>query len=164
MPEIDEARLQSLPKVELHVHMEGSITSQTALALAARHGTDPDSLGLIDGRYPRFNSLTEFIDVYLAVSANIRTPDDMRLVATEFVRQQAAQTIIHSEVMFTPLTHVRNGWQPADMWAAINAGLAEAGPETHITMTIDCRRDYGVAESEALCALARTADAPITGL
>lgn len=164
MPEIDEVRLQSVPKVELHVHLEGSITPEMALALAARHGTDPASLGLLDGRYPRFNSLGDFIDVYLAVSANIRTPDDMRLVASAFAKQQTAQNIVHTEAMITPLTHVRNGWRPADLWAALTDGFRDAGPGIEITITADCRRDFGVSEAEALCALVREARAPVTGL
>ena len=164
MSEIDEGRLQALPKVELHVHLEGTITPETALLLAARHGAEPETLGLVDGRYPRFNSLSDFIVIYLAVSSNIQTPDDMRLVAAAFARQQTEQNIIHTEAMFTPLTHVRNGWDPVEMWAAITDGFRDAGPGIEITITADCRRDFGVSEAEALCGLVRAADAPITGL
>ena len=48
-----EHDLATVPKVELHVHLNGSITEATASTLAERHGADPTTeLGLVDGRYP----------------------------------------------------------------------------------------------------------------
>lgn len=40
--------LHSLPKVELHVHLEGTLAAARALELARRHGADPRALGLVD--------------------------------------------------------------------------------------------------------------------
>ena len=48
-----EQDIRSVPKVELHIHLNGSITEATASELARRHGADPTTaLGLVDGRYP----------------------------------------------------------------------------------------------------------------
>ncbi len=119
--------LRSLPKVELHVHLEGCITPATAPALARRHRLDAARLGLVRGRYPdRFEDLAHFIRVYLAVSRLIRSPDDLLLVAASFARQQADQGVLYTEATFTAMTHVRNGMEPAAMWATVRDGLAEA--------------------------------------
>jgi hypothetical protein len=45
--------ITTVPKVELHVHLNGSITEANASTLARRHGADPaTALRLTDGRYP----------------------------------------------------------------------------------------------------------------
>lgn len=95
-----------MPKVELHVHLEGSIQPATLLELARRNGiTLPadDEAGL--QRWYRFTDFKHFIEIYLAISACICTPADIELIATDFLRHQAAQNIRYSEVTFTPYTH-----------------------------------------------------------
>ncbi len=157
--------LPSLPKVELHVHIEGSITPATALALARRHRIDTDQLGLVEGRYPDpFEDLAHFIRVYLAVSRLIRTPDDLALVTASFARQQAEQGVLYTEATFTAMTHVRNGMEPAAMWAAVRDGLAEAAGESDIRLIIDAQRDLGPADAAACVRLVEDANAPIVGL
>ena len=59
-----ERDITTIPKIELHVHLNGSITEATASVLARRHGADPDSaLRLNDGRYPgRYPNFEGFLD------------------------------------------------------------------------------------------------------
>ena len=46
-----ECDIVTIPKVELHVHLNGAITEATAATLARRHGADPDrEMILVDGR------------------------------------------------------------------------------------------------------------------
>jgi len=110
----DQFDFESHPKIELHVHLEGSVAAETAVKLAASHGYDPEAvLPLIEGRYPkRFTDFQEFIDIYLAVSAQIRDPVDLRLIAEVFAHAQAKQNIIYTETTFTAITHVGNGMDP----------------------------------------------------
>lgn len=78
----------SIPKVELHVHLNGSIAEATASELARRHGADPrEALRLVDGRYPgRYPNFEGFLDTYLAANQFVRTPDDLEFVAAEFAQ------------------------------------------------------------------------------
>ncbi len=132
--------LRSLPKVELHVHVEGSITAATALSLARRHGADPRELGLVEGRYPdRFDDLAHFIHVYLAVSRLIRTPDDLAMIFAAFARQQVTQGVLYTEATFTAMAHVRNGMEPVALWAAVRDGLAEIGDGSEIRLIVDAQ-------------------------
>ncbi|MGH2753247.1 MAG: adenosine deaminase [Actinomycetota bacterium] len=158
--------LVSLPKVELHVHLEGTITAATATDLARRHGEDPASvLPLVDGRYPeRFGSFLEFVELYLAVSRLVRTPDDLYTVAASFARDQAAQNIIYTEATFTALTHVSNGMDPVAMWDAVTSGFGEAGSDVEVHLIVDSVRDMGVDHAEATVRLVGSAAAPIVGL
>lgn len=158
--------LRSLPKVELHIHLEGSISSETAIALARRHGLDPEAaLPLHDGRYPpAFDDFLQFVRLYLSVSRQIRTPQELATVAAAFARRQADQGVRYTEVTFTALTHVRNGMEPRAMWAALRSGLSEAGPHCEIRVLVDAVRNLGREHAERTVALVEEADAPIVGL
>jgi adenosine deaminase len=161
-----EHDLLTVPKVELHVHLNGSITEATASELARRHGADPaTALELVDGRYvggwPDFSG---FLNSYLLANGFVRTPEDLELVAAAFAQGQAAQNVIYSEAIFTALIQVRSGLEPEPMWAAIRRGFATVGPTTRIALVVDAMRDYGKAEADATIALVEAADAPIVGL
>lgn len=146
-----ELDITTAPKVELHVHLNGTITEGTASELARRHGADPEeALRLVDGRYPgRYPDFEGFLETYLAANQFVRTPDDLELVAAEFARAQAAQHVIYTEAMFTAMICVRNGMDPTAMWAALRRGLAAAGPSTRVALIIDAIRDLGRAGASA---------------
>lgn len=161
-----ERDITSVPKVELHVHLNGSITEATASELARRHGADPaQALKLIDGRYPgHYPNFGGFLNAYLLANSFVRTPEDLEFVAAEFARGQAAQNIVYSEAIFTAMIYIRNGMEPAAMWAALRSGLAAGGPGTRIGLVVDAIRDFGRAEADATIQLVEEADAPIVGL
>jgi adenosine deaminase len=161
-----ERDIATVPKVELHVHLNGAITEATAATLARRHGANPDeTLILVDGRYPgTYPEFRAFLDVYMAANNFVRTADDLEFVAAEFARGQAAQNIVYSEALFTAMIYVRNGMDPASMWAALRRGLAAAGPGTRIGLVVDTIRDFGRAEAGATLSLVEGAHAPIVGL
>jgi adenosine deaminase len=146
--------------------VNGSITESTASTLARRHGADPsEALDLVDGRYPgRYADFQGFLDAYMAANDFVRTPEDLELVAAEFVRGQAAQNVVYSEAIFTAMIQVRNGMDPAAMWAALTRGLSAAGPGTRVGIVVDTIRDLGPAEAEATLRVVEGADAPIVGL
>jgi adenosine deaminase len=156
-----------VPKVELHIHLNGSITEATAAELARRHGADPGSALILaaDGRYPgTYPDFQGFLDTYLAANQFVRTADDLELVAAAFARSQAAQNIVYSEAIFTAMIFVRNGLDPAAMGAALRRGFAAAGPGTRITLSVDTMRDFGAAEAESTVAFVEATDAPVVGL
>lgn len=163
---IDDADLLALPKVELHVHLEGTIRPETAIALARQHGEDPGRvLPLVDGGYPtRYETFDQFVELYLAVSAQVRTPDDLALVAADFARHQAEQGVAYSEATFTATTHVANGMEPAAMWQAVRDGLAEE-PRTRVGLIVDAVRNFGSPNGDRTVALVEDAgDAPVVAL
>lgn len=167
MPELaTDADIVSIPKVELHIHLNGSITEATASALARRHGAEPaEALNLVDGRYPgHYENFGGFLDAYMLANSFVRTPEDLEFVAAEFARGQAAQNVAYSEAIFTAMIFIRNGMEPGPMWAALRRGLAAGGPKARIGLVVDAIRDLGRAEAEATIDLVEGADAPIVGL
>jgi adenosine deaminase len=101
-----EQFIRRMPKVELHVHLEGSITPDTLLTLSRRNQVElpVHSLEEIQA-WVQFKDFDHFIEVYLAICNCLRTADDFELITTEFLRSQARQNILYSEVIFTPYTH-----------------------------------------------------------
>ncbi|HEX9888141.1 MAG TPA: adenosine deaminase [Nitriliruptorales bacterium] len=163
--DVEADELRSLPKVELHVHLEGSITAETAVTLARRHGQDPaDVLPLENGGYPaRFRDFDQFVRTYLAVSRQLREPEDLRTVARAFARAQADQGVAYTEVTFTAKTHVDNGIPADEMWAAVTEGLVSVAG-TQVRLIVDAVRNLGPAHGAATVELVAEAGAPIVGL
>ena len=161
-----DSEIATVPKVELHVHLNGSIAEETASALARRHGADPaTALGLINGRYPgHYRDFKGFLATYLAANRFVRTPDDLERVAAQFALAQAAQNVAYSEAIFTAMIFVRNGMEPSAMWAALRRGLTAGGRETRVALIVDAIRDLGTDEMDATIRLVEEADAPIVGL
>jgi aminodeoxyfutalosine deaminase len=126
--------IREMPKVELHVHLEGSIRPATLLALAERNGVAlpaGDVAGLRD--FYRFTDFPHFLQVYLTISRCLRTADDFGLIAYEFGADMARQRIRYAEVTFTPHTSVTNTGLPFDaLLDGLNDGRARA------------RSDFGV--------------------
>ena len=112
-----------IPKVELHVHLEGAIQPRTLLTLARRRGVslpadDEDGLK----RFFQFRDFDHFLEVYLLCSACLRHPEDFQLMVDDFLSEQEHQNVVYTEAYLTISTHIANG---------VNAGeVAEALRET----------------------------------
>ena len=104
--------IAALPKVELHVHLEGTVSAATASELARRRGDDPSAVLELDGgAYPaRFDGFAHFLRTFLATSAQVRTPDDLAMVAAAFARSQAEQRVVWTEATFTAVPWSTEGW------------------------------------------------------
>ncbi len=120
--------IREIPKVELHVHLEGSIRPATLLTLAERNevALPADDLEGLREFY-RFTDFDHFIRVYFTISGCLRTVEDFSLVAYEFGADMARQNIRYAEVTFTPNTNVVNTGLPFDeILTGLNEGRARA--------------------------------------
>ena len=122
---------RQMPKVELHIHLEGSIRPATLLQLAEHNGFDlpaKDVAELED--FYRFRDFAHFIEVYVTITRCLQTQDDYRLIAYEFGADCARQNVRYAEVTFSIVTNVTYAGLP---WQAIveglNAGRAQARAE-----------------------------------
>jgi adenosine deaminase len=151
-------RLATLPKVELHVHLEGTIAAATAATLARGHGEEPARVLVLEGdAYPNpFHDFDHFVACFLATSAQVRTPDDLETITTAFVAAQVAQQVRWSEATFTAVTMVQRGWDPDEIWPALARGLA-SDDRTAVGFILDTPRDLGVATAAQSIDLARSA-------
>lgn len=144
--------IRAMPKVELHVHLEGATRPETLLKLAQRHGiTLPADTVQGLRQWFAFRDFPHFIEIYVQVSECIRTPDDIEMLTREFLQGQAAQNIRYSEVTCTPYTHYQQKGLPfADQLAAINRARAWAEAELGVTMGLVIDIARGVSEEAGL--------------
>ncbi len=89
-------RIASLPKAELHLHLEGSVQPATVCALTARHGvvmTEEE----VRQRYA-YRDFSEFIEAFKWVTSFLRDPQDYALIARDLAEHLLAQRVIYAEV------------------------------------------------------------------
>src|SRR4029434_767307 len=120
--------LQQLPKVELHLHLEGSIRPATVCTQARRY--EPDSVFCHAGWHPdfwSFGDLTGFVaDLRQVVRIALRSADDYYLVARECFEDLAAQEVVYAEVSFGERAPDRPHYVPLpDVLAAIEQARRE---------------------------------------
>jgi aminodeoxyfutalosine deaminase len=121
-----ERFLLRMPKVELHVHLEGAMRPAVLLELARRNQIElpaRDEAGL--KRWFRFRDFEHFVQVYLACSRALRHPEDFQLLALDFLAEQAYQNVLYTEVHFTIGTHLMNGADGAEVLAALEEAARE---------------------------------------
>ena len=137
--------IREMPKVELHVHLEGSIRPSTLLTLAQRNGVElpaQDLQGLRE--FYRFTNFDHFIQVYFTICSCLRTVQDFSLIAYEFGAEMARQHTRYAEVTFTPATSVNVSGLPFDeILAGLNEGrdLARADFGVEFRWVLDIVRD-----------------------
>lgn len=123
-------RFARMPKVELHVHVEGAQLPETIWAMAERNGVSLPVPTLAEWRrFYEFRDFAHFIDVYIAASRAMVSADDFRGMIVAFHAHQAGQNIVYTEAFLSASLFVEKiPW--ADMLAAARDGLAE-GRERH---------------------------------
>jgi adenosine deaminase len=130
--------ITKMPKVELHVHLEGSVRPETLLKLAKRHHVAlpaDDMAGL--RKWYTFRDFDHFIEIYMTISSCLRTAEDIELIAREFLTGQAEQNILYSEVTFTPFNqYLNNQLGFHEQIDAVNRARAWAEEELGVRMGI----------------------------
>ncbi len=92
-----QAFIRQLPKAELHLHLEGTITPATLVELSTRHDAQPLALADAEALY-HFTDFTGFIEAFKAVTRLLSGPDDYELAAWRMMQRLAEQGVVHAEV------------------------------------------------------------------
>lgn len=91
------AWLRHLPKAELHLHLEGTVTPETLVILSQRHDAEPLTLEAARALYT-YKDFRQFLRTFKLVCDRLLTPDDYALIAAEMMRDLQAQGVVHAEV------------------------------------------------------------------
>lgn len=120
------ALARSLPKAELHIHLEGTLEPAMMFAFAERNQVrlpypDVDSLR----RAYRFGSLQDFLDVYYQGLGVLRTEQDFYELTLAYLERAARDNVVHVELFFDPQAHTERGIPFATVMEGILKGLSE---------------------------------------
>ena len=98
----DSARLRAVPKVELHLHLEGAIPHDALFSLIQKYGGDPAVRGAADiaARF-RFRDFPHFIAMWLWKNGFLRAYDDFSLIAEAMAHELVAENVKYAEVFFS---------------------------------------------------------------
>ncbi len=89
--------LQSLPKAELHLHLEGSVEPATLVELRRRHIGPQYALEDAERLY-QYQDFAAFLLAFKAVAEQLTTPQDYELVTYRLMERLAAENVLHAEV------------------------------------------------------------------
>src|SRR5271154_1595020 len=124
IPEALGRRIDAMPKVEIHVHLEGAVDADTVYEMAQRNGIELPVSSLAEWRrFYEFTDFNHFIDVYTVASRCMRTPEDFAFMTERFLGHQARQNIRYSEV-FLSVSHQLGKMPDDELLGAISAGVA----------------------------------------
>jgi aminodeoxyfutalosine deaminase len=139
------------PKIELHVHIEGTVRPERLLAVARRNDY-PLPVQTVEelAELYRFRDFAHFIQTWILVTNALRRPDDFREILVDYAAEAASYGAVYLEAIFSPAERVRRGATWDEVYTGFCDGVDEAR-ERHgveIRLTPDITR--GFTQDEAL--------------
>ena len=134
--------IRGVPKVELHVHIEGTLEPELKLELAARNGIAlpyPDAAAM--RRAYDFDDLPSFLACYYEGMSVLQTAEDFADLARAYLRRAHDQNVRYAEIFFDPQAHTSRGVSFDTVLAGLRTALLEA------------RREYGLRAQLIMCFL-----------
>jgi len=145
--------LRSVPKVELHCHLEGTVRQATFADLARKHSvalpTDD-----VDRLYD-YDSIYEFLEIFAMVSSTLIDAEDFARVAYESLQDGARLgNLVYREMFFNPTLHTRRGVS----YATVVDGLVDGIRSAEVDLGVRCRliadiyrQDTAQAAADMVC-------------
>jgi aminodeoxyfutalosine deaminase len=131
------------PKIELHVHLEGTVRAATLLEIARRNGValPADS---VEGLAPlyEFRDFAHFVETWMLTTGALRTEQDFRQVVVDYAGEAAAHGAVYLEGIFSPAEPAGRGVPWDEIFTGYCDGAAEARERhgVHVRLTPDISR------------------------
>jgi len=141
----------TVPKIELHVHLEGTIRPGTLLGIARRNALPlPADTEEELARLYRYRDFTQFLSVWAMTTKVLQREADFRQVVVDYAHEAAAHGAVYVEGIFTPAEPVRRGTAWDEVFTGYCDGAQQAREETgvEVRLTPDIPRGYPVEYGE----------------
>jgi aminodeoxyfutalosine deaminase len=89
--------IRSLPKAELHLHLEGSVAPENLLDLKRKHGDRNTTLAQVEQIY-EYHDFNGFLMAFKAVTQELHSPEDYELITYHLMQRLKAEKVLHAEV------------------------------------------------------------------
>ena len=140
--------IESIPKAELHVHIEGTFEPELMFEMATRNSIALryGSVEEVRNAY-RFNNLQDFLDIYYAAASVLVHEEDFYDLTASYLRRAHADNVIHTEIFFDPQTHTARGIS----FSTVINGITRAME--------DARKKWGISSKLIMCFLRHLSEA-----
>jgi aminodeoxyfutalosine deaminase len=144
--------VEPYPKIELHVHLEGTVRPHTLLEIARRndYALPADTVEGLAELYA-FRDFRHFIEVWILTTNALQTEADFRQMVVDYAAEAKAHGAVYFEGIFSPAERVRRGISWEAVYEGVCAGAQEAR-ELHgveVRLTPDIPRGFTQEEARA---------------
>src|SRR5215813_12006219 len=136
------ASIVSLPKAELHLHLEGSVQPRTVCALTRRHGVvvTEDEVR----RFYAYKDFLGFLEAFKWVTSYLRDPEDYALITRDLAEQLLAQNVVYAEITLSiGIMQLRKQSVEANFEAILAAAAPFAARGLRLNWIFDAVRQFG---------------------
>jgi adenosine deaminase len=146
--------LRSMPKAELHIHIEGSLEPELIFALAQRNGVQLacPSVEALRAAYA-FTDLQSFLDIYYAGASVLIRAQDFEDMGMAYFRRARADNVVHAELFFDPQTHTARGVSFETVITGLSRACERAQAELGISSALIMCFLRHLSEEEAFATL-----------
>jgi aminodeoxyfutalosine deaminase len=158
----------AFPKIELHVHLEGTVRPETLLQIARRndYALPCSTVEELRSLY-EFRDFAHFIEVWILTTNALRTSEDFRQVVVDYAAEAAGHGAVYIEGIFSPAERVRRGVGWDEMFSGYCDGADEARERfgVEVRLTPDIVRGFPLDEAaEVVRQAARYRDRGVVGI
>jgi adenosine deaminase len=122
--------LSGLPKVELHLHIEGSLEPELMFEIGQRNGVSLPFKTVDEVRAAyKFSNLQEFLDIYYQGAQVLLYEKDFYDMTMAYLQRCREQNVVHAELFFDPQTHTERGIPLSVVMAGMSGALKKAEQE-----------------------------------
>jgi len=150
-----------LPKVELHVHLDGSLRPETVIELARERrislSTDNPEKLLSELTAPwECPNLLEYLKRFDLPLALLQDEEALERTAGELIADLAQEKVCYAEIRYAPQLHLQGGLKPQKVVEAVLRGVQKAGEKFAIEtgVILCCMRHQAVEENKNVVRLA----------
>lgn len=150
----DRAYIKSLPKAELHLHLEGSLEPELMFKLAERNGITLPYKNVEEVRQAYdFHNLQSFLDIYYQCADVLRTEQDFYDLTWAYLLHCQEDGVIHTEPFFDPQTHTQRGVDIGVVVGGIARALKDGNDKLNITSKLILCFLRHLSEDDAIACL-----------